>query len=465
MSYRTHRSMHYLLLLVACSASAGDVTINACKWPIVNALNRMEIKGASALEIIEVKIDKPIDYIFGERRMAIVPEETWFRQQIKWARNPKITKSLRANAFEETRFISDVPSENFTSLLENNALYTYIIQDKKISLAKAKPGKIRDFASKHGLLSSDPDAGSVRMAGELWKDEKGVLHFNQGSGTYTPDLEDLKRAETFFKEHMGMKDAVSHIFVMPEAPVAVSKTTKVTNQLTKKLKQIENIQKTIIAKRYLVSGMKTSAVSAARMKQKEQVEGEKITLINPQGQNVQYEFRQMKTLVQEGTFFDTEDLKLHQQHNQLRTGNTFDLLDEKNIQKRTNLNENDHAVKSARYSGIGNAQLVPVAIERKEIIQYGLYPVNVPKGKNTTAAFIMSLETKTSTGLVNHIKGKEMIEYTASIEDLSTGQKTRELELDQLTKQIQNRFSLTEASPTNKSGGDLVSILETNVGQ
>ena len=76
----------------------------------------------------------------------------------------------------------------------------------------------------------------------------------------------------------------------------------------------------------------------------------------------------------------------------------------------------------------------------------------------------MSLETKQSSGLVNKLKNKRETEYLASIEDLSTGDKTREKELEQLSNQIQNRFGLTSA-PVEKSGMELVSALETNVGQ
>ncbi|MBA2404518.1 MAG: hypothetical protein H0V66_07095 [Bdellovibrionales bacterium] len=448
MDYRPYTLIFVSLLFATTTSFANEVKIRSCGWGIMNALNRLEVKGAEKLEIIEFKIDKPIDHIFKDHKLVLAPLESKMQEQLSLFRRPGFSRAISKYAFAETRFIADVPTQKFTDLLDNNTVYTYSIQDKKITFAKSKPGWARNQGSKHGLLSSDPDAGPLRMAGELWKDEKGILHFDPGSGTFKPNSEDLARADIFFKQHMGITDAVPHYFDPPSKVVIKQTAPKATKTpLTQEMKKIDVAQMVITAKRRLVAGLKMTAADSSELDKMKKMEGEFITIKNAQGQDVRYQFRQIETLVKEETYFDTEDLKLHAKNNLLKTSKSFDLKNES--KKNESLSENDHAVKSARKTGIGNAKLVPVVKERNEAVQLALYPVDVPKGKTPVAAFIMSLETKTTSGLVDQFKEKAKTEYFTTIEELGTGTVSREKELNQVSKQLQNRFKLSRTPATS----------------
>jgi hypothetical protein len=456
---RTYKLFVMVLLLAAHSAYAGDVKIKECGWGIMSALNRLEVKGASKLEIIEFKIDKPIDYIFGEHKMVLAPLSSKYKTQLY--RLPGVGPFVNKFAFKETRFIPGVAEKNLAELLEHNAVYTYTIQDNKLTMAKTKPGFVRNYASKHAMLSANKEGGTLRMAGEMWKDEAGRIHFDPGSGTYKPNNEDLQRAEIFFKQHMGLTDAVPHYFkpatAMPKAEVF--KPTK----LTTKVKQLDNAQTTIEVKRYINSSLKMQVMSSARHNQMEAMENEVITLKDPEGKEVQYQFRRIETMVNEETYFDSLDMKLSKTNGQLKVNSQFALADEKNITQNS-ISETDYAVKSARKTVVGNSPLSPIVLVRKEIVQLALYPVKVPKGKKANPVFLLSLETKNVTSKTEKLKGKTETEYFSSIEELSADGVSRPKQLNQLENQIQNRFSLTKA-PMEKDGLALINALETNVGQ
>ena len=77
-----------------------------------------------------------------------------------------------------------------------------------VILARITGGaKLLDWIlSKHVLMA----AYSLRtyFAGEIWKDEKGVIHFNRNSGTFQPTAEQAEEMELFFK------DAFPHLQVV-----------------------------------------------------------------------------------------------------------------------------------------------------------------------------------------------------------------------------------------------------------
>lgn len=454
--FHVKHSALLVLLLLSHSVFAGDVTTK-CAWKFFQALNRLEIKGAAPLEITEYRIDKPIDYIFGDNKLELAPLESRFKERVAVFRNPSISRAVLNNVFEQTRFTSDVPSENFASLLKDNTLYTYTIQDKKITFAQTKPGVLRDFASKHALLSSDSKAGPLRMAGEMWKDEKGILHFDPGSGTFKPGAEDLKRAEKFFKEHMGIKDAVPHYFEAPAtvvAPVVPSKS--IPGKIVGQVKQMELGQLAILNKRRVIGAYKMNVINQDRMKKMAVLEGEKISLIDENNKEVQYKVIRMETMVKEETLFDTVDFKLHGKHQQIKSSKTFNLENENQTVKKNALSENEQAVVMARKS-IGNAPLLPVARNRTESVQYALCPIN-SKGVPGNPAFLVSLDTESTSGLQGKIKGKITQSYTTMVEDLNMN-KPKTKQLEQLTDKLQKRFELS-GTVSDKDAG-IISSLES----
>ncbi len=51
---------------------------------------------------------------------------------------------------------------------------------------------------KHVLMAAYSEL--TFFAGEIWKDEKGVIHFNRNSGTFQPSAEQAEAMEAFFSE-------------------------------------------------------------------------------------------------------------------------------------------------------------------------------------------------------------------------------------------------------------------------
>lgn len=447
-----HEPLFFVLILVSCSALAGDVT-SRCAWRLFNALNRLEVKGAAPLEIIEYKIDKPVDYIFGTNQLHLAPLETKFKERVAVFRNPHISRAVYNNVFEQTRFVSETPSENFASLLKDNTLYTYTIQDKKITFAQTRPGVLRDYVSKHTLLASDSKAGPIRMAGEMWKDEKGILHFDPGSRTYKPGAEDLKRAERFFKEHMGIKEAVVHNAHISVLAPAKSKTDKLVSQV----KQLEIGQLAILNKRRVLAGYKMTVIKEHREKNNVVIEGEHIKLLNTNNKEVKYQVIRMGTIIREETLFDTIEMDLHKKQQQIIFASTFKKQDELKLKKKTTLSESEQAVIAARKS-IGKAPLLPVAKVRTETEQYALVPVDA-KGKLGQPVFIVSLDTKTSKGEAGKIKGKSSSQSTVMIEDLGASSTPKSKELEQLTNHLQKRFE--SGTPVSDRELGTISLLES----
>ena len=68
------------------------------------------------------------------------------------------------------------------------------------------------------MLSSG--AGDVHYAGEIWKDENGLLHINNASGSFMPAGEDLKAAASLLEKNLGI-DADT-VEIHPFAPPVVS---------------------------------------------------------------------------------------------------------------------------------------------------------------------------------------------------------------------------------------------------
>ena len=426
-----------LAMALTSSAFAGDVIISRCNLKFANALNRLEVKGASALEIIEFKIDKPIDYIFGENKLKMVPLESKFAEKKALYRYPGVASKV-LDRFEQTRFIQDMPPKDFATLLEPNAVYTYTIQDKKLTIAKSKPGVIRDYASKHMLLSADSEAGELRMAGEMWKDEKGILHYDPGSGTYKPSNEDLNRAEIFFRDHLGIKNSKAHYFEPPVPSATAEIITTPKTSLTSKVKKIEIAQIAILQNRRALGAFKFSIGQKNRMKEIDQhLNAKRLQLKSEDGHDVTYMIKKNEMLIKEVVEFDTKNSFLQQKHALLQSSRSFKLSEEKSLPP-ISLKASDHAVKYARASGAGNSPLVPVSKHRTEEVEYALYPLDANGKAASKPAFVISLESKTSTDLLG---AKTKSEYSATIKDESSDLKNQK-QLQQVTAQLETQLGL-----------------------
>lgn len=407
------RSFIILLLIAFTSlAIAGDVNINRCNLRIANALNRLEIKGASALDIIEIKIDKPIDYIFGENKLSMAPLESKFEEKKALYRYPGVASRVHTR-FESVKFIKDMPDKDIAKLLEPNTIYTYTIQDKKLSIAKSKPGIIRDYASKHMLLSADEKAGELRMAGEMWVDNLGVLHYDPGSGTYKPSAGDLKRPEVFLKNHLGIEASQAHYFEAPiEAaqPVVAAKKTP----LATKINAIELAQSAILQKRRVLAGYKFTVVSQYRMNEVDQkLRKENLTFSNSFGQVEQYKLVRINPVVTEVVDFDDKNGSLRAKNEILRQTRSYNLQDESKM-KPMKANREAHSSALSAHK----EPLSVVASTRTEEVEYGLYKL-AANGKLASApsAKVIMVTTNTTKDGVNKS------EYSAIIEAPSINKK------------------------------------------
>jgi hypothetical protein len=423
-----------LLLFAATSlAFAGDVNINRCNMRFANALNRLEIKGASALDIIELKIDKPIDYIFGERKLTMAPLETKFQEKKALYRYPGVASKVHKH-FESVKFIKDMPDKDLAKLLEPNTIYTYTIQDKKLSIAKSKPGVIRDYASKHMLLSADESAGELRMAGEMWVDDKGILHYDPGSGTYKPGNEDLKKAEVFFNSHLGIKASQAHYFEAPAQIEAIAAAPQ-KSSLTIKIKQIEAAQVAILQKRRLLAGYKFSLMSNYRLNEAEQkLKKDNISFTTSSGAVVEYKIVRVDPTVTEEVDFDDPNSTLANKHGTLRQSRTFDLKNETKM-KPMKPDLNSSATIYAANLGARKDQLIPVKTSRSEEVVYKLMPLNNGKTTGIVAATITMVK--------NDIRedGVTRSEYSAVIEKGTLNAKNDQAQINLMDK-IQQMLEL-----------------------
>ncbi len=77
--------------------------------------------------------------------------------------------------------------------------YNLVITDESISVARISVrAKVVDWIlAKHVLMSGYHPR--VRFAGEIWKDQEGVIHLNRNSGTYQPSEEQLQAAAAFLR--------------------------------------------------------------------------------------------------------------------------------------------------------------------------------------------------------------------------------------------------------------------------
>jgi hypothetical protein len=181
----------------------------------MNLLHQYESKTKENLDIIEFRHNIDTKKIFGEGSLKISPVPL-MREIFGIYRRPLIARGTRS-LFSDVKFIGDIPNKEFVSLLKPNTYYTYAIDDEKITFAVTRPGKMRDFGSKHAILRDQ--SHELHLAGEFYVDEKGVFHFDGASGTFQPPNTVTQKGLTFFRDEMGIENSQVHLFEPPPAPV------------------------------------------------------------------------------------------------------------------------------------------------------------------------------------------------------------------------------------------------------
>jgi hypothetical protein len=203
------------LLSISAISDAGEAQRNRCRNSLMNLLHQIESKGAGPLEMIEFRhgINTREIFVGGSLRIASVP---MMREIFGVYRRPVVARSARA-LFSDRLSLGDIPNNEFTRLLKPNTHYTYVIDDEKIVFAETRPGRMRDYGSKHAILRDQ--SRSLHLAGEFHIDDRGVFHFDGASGTFQPPNEVTMRGLSFFRDHMGIPNAQIHLFEKPVVPV------------------------------------------------------------------------------------------------------------------------------------------------------------------------------------------------------------------------------------------------------
>lgn len=203
------------------SAGAGEIYTNRCTNKLINLLYERQ-SGQKALDIIEFKFTAGPSEILAEQNLTIppIPLKKVHKHVKNFYRIPEVAQWIR-KGFDRIIHSGSLPDKEIAKLMEKNMMYTFVLQEDKITLAKTRslapdaeaPGKIMDYGSKHSVLTDQ--SKPVKMAGEAWVDENGVFHFDNNSGTFKPNREQVEKVERFFREHLGIENVQGHMWTPP----------------------------------------------------------------------------------------------------------------------------------------------------------------------------------------------------------------------------------------------------------
>lgn len=350
-------------------AYAGDVVKKDCRNSLMNLLYQIESKGNNKLDMIEFrhKIDTGKIFEPGSLKIVSVP---MMKEIFGIYRRPLVAKGARS-LFSDTKYIGEIANHEFTSLIKPNTFYTYVVDDEKIVFAQTRPGKMRDYGSKHAILRDQ--SRDLHLAGEFHLDDKGIFHFDGASGTFQPPNEVTKQGLVFFRDHMGIKNAEVHLFAPPVAPIAmpVKSAEPVRLRGPRAVTLVEN------AKGYNFSN-------------------ETFEIRDEKGQPTQFKLQLAQTESSTEKIFDTRDLTLTKNKSELRS--------------TEEINESSEAVKIARKHA-GEKEIIPMAVEERITKTY----TAEPQGKAGESYRIVVDEIKYK-GIDGDMKDKERTRFVYRIE-------------------------------------------------
>jgi hypothetical protein len=148
----------------------------------------------------------PVDKFLPETLTAYPQQNPGLMTRLKknFLFSKPVVSRLRAGLASEFQDLGKKGERHLHDLLQthtdaNPNKYNIVITGKGVTVARVQVRhKFVDWIlTKHVLISGyDPD---VRFAGEIWKDEHGVIHLNNDSGTYRPTPEQLQRAKEYLE--------------------------------------------------------------------------------------------------------------------------------------------------------------------------------------------------------------------------------------------------------------------------
>lgn len=403
------------MLFVLVSAHAADIRTLRCKNSLANYLHRLESGSDEALEIFEFRHKKDVREIFGGQSLRISPVPM-VREVFGIYRRPVIARGAKS-LFVETRLIKNAPDADFIKSLKPNTYYTYIIDDEKITFAHTRPGKMRDFGSKHAILRDQKQ--DIRLAGEFWVDEKGVFHFDGSSGTFQPKNTETANGLAFFRDQLGIKNAQVHYFDPSLVPA---------KEIVQPFRPGFAVAR--VGSKFLSTTVRYSTVEKAVAYDIQQSNDKIIALKDKDGKQVTYKIVKGESTKTKETLFDTNDMILHKKRTELRSVASLD--------------EKSEAVKLARKSGVNSKPILAQATEEQTYTSYYAYPVNNGKIDRSAPAFGLNVNEISYVGLRGALSGKKSSRFEARVEGDEF-----------MVNQLQDHFKMQSLQNANK-----VSVIE-----
>lgn len=380
-----YRLLIGLSLFYMGAVSAAEVRYRSCLLKLVDDLHTRETGEQTPLNILEFRIPESGSKYFEGKELSLAPVPIT-REIFGVYRRPMIARAMQ-RTFQTSRLVEAVPEQQLPALLEPNKFYTYVIHDDKIVFAQTRPGRVRDYASKHALLRDQEKP--LRMAGEMWVDDTGKLHIDASSGTFQPNNEDLARGLSFFRDHLGIKNVESHEYV----PVAATSDAAVNAEARRLFPRFNMPLSAARSARtaYAVSNLGSGSTI-------EEMEGQVIEV-----NNQKYQVLKTNSVTSKESIYDTSDFALTQKGAEFRTS-------------EKTLIESSPAVAEAKKRIPAGEKLSLQAREEIQTTEFGLFPVDKGVVNITRPAGYLNFEKSTRTGVSRSLSGKSEVSYQAEFE-------------------------------------------------
>lgn len=416
-------------LMVSQFAHAGEVYRKRCAQSLFNAIHKIESKSDDPLDIIEFKHGADVTKTMGDQKLKLGPVP-WKRELTGIYRRDVIARTAQ-KAFSDVSFMGPLDNNRFPELLKPDVYYTYVVDDEKIRFAQTRPGKMRDYASKHAILRDQQK--DLRLAGEFWVDDKGKFNFDGASGTFQPTNEEVQKGIAFFQEQMGIKDAQVHYFY----PAAAAAPAEIKSY-------IPEISKPALTASVVVSGAKLIANDKSSLQEVEELQKDLLAIKDENGKEIKFKVIKQNKVINEDLYYDSSDLALTKIKAELKVSSSYPDQARKPASK---LNNEDNAVRMARKYADGK-KIEPVVSQKDETTQYFLIPV-----EGESPAYRLSASEITVKGVGSKASAGERKKFETTIEEVTPG---KEQNLLKLSQELQKRLNM-KPKTDETSALDLIS--------
>ncbi|WP_408098907.1 hypothetical protein ACJVC5_08305 [Peredibacter sp. HCB2-198] len=391
---------------------AGEAYRRTCAMNLLNALHKLESKSNEPLDMIEFKHGQDVAKIMGDQKLKLGPVP--LSREITGVYRRSAVARTAQKTFSDVSFIGHIDNQDFAKLLKPNTYYTYVLDDEKIRFAQTRPGKMRDYGSKHAILRDQNK--DLRLAGEFWVDEKGQFHFDGASGTFQPTNDQVKKGIAFFQDQMGIKDAQVHYFNPPAPKPAES--------------HIPEISKPALTASAVVNGAKLVASDKNSLQEVEKLQNDLLAIKDKNGKEIKFKLIKQNQVINEDLYYDSTDLALTQKKAELKVSSSYP---DQARKPASTLKDSDESVRMALNYTNGK-KVAPVLSQKDESTQYLLIPVS-----GDSPAYRLSTSEITVKGLGVKASAGQNKKFETTIEEVTPG---KEENLVQLSQELQKRFKL-----------------------